>query len=536
MTAPLEPTTAERLARLRILLNDAQSRAGDTSVLGQHLAVIALDAVGELAIGLCLHERSLEHPGGVPRAVKRLRTDLGMEWQGLGRQGFDELHRARNLAQHQGVLPAADQLGRWAAETETFVRDLVSTVYGVELREVSSALGISNPELRDLLHQADHTLDAGDPETSFELSWNALEAARRAWSASGGGARIPSSGTSTGFEEFREIDSAISDLAERFEISTFTSDVSEWVWMREQHAESMTRSPPTLDDARRALAFVTSWVLRFESYSARYPAERWREWREAQVAPRTGLPGTGPRIRDATLQEPNRQHPDKAYWRFQLADLPASDGEYMTAVSSASYESDEDPTRVTMSLGLRGQLLAVAPTDLSEEQVLAKVHSGLRRATEILAKRRHSEAEQTARAEQVAAAYREVFATAAAQGAPFAEVSVSLREERHDSQASPMVSVALIGDAVAELDYWNALAEVMAEIGLDPAGQGFTAFSESLNFPSSWSPEQAVEWATKGLARAQQRRGEYEATQAEERRLREAAIARMRNLIGEESA
>lgn len=249
-----------------MMLNDAQNRVADRSALGEHMTVIALDGVGELAVGLCLHERSLTPPRGLPKAIEVLRKDLDAKWRMLGLQGFHELHGARNLAQHQGVLPAAEQLGRWAAETETFVRDLVSTVFGVELRDVSSALGISDSGLRDLLHRADCALDVGDASLSFDLSWEALAAARKAWKASRGrGIGVPSSPLFNEYQEFGEIQSAITNVAELLEIGTFSSGMSEWVWMREQRAESATRSPPTEEDARRALVFVTDWVLRLRA-------------------------------------------------------------------------------------------------------------------------------------------------------------------------------------------------------------------------------------------------------------------------------
>lgn len=520
-----------------MMLNDAQNRVADRSALGEHMTVIALDGVGELAVGLCLHERSLTPPRGLPKAIEVLRKDLDAKWRRLGLQGFHELHGARNLAQHQGVLPAAEQLGRWAAETETFVRDLVSTVFGVELRDVSSALGISDSGLRDLLHRADCALDVGDASLSFDLSWEALAAARKAWKASRGrGIGVPSSPLFNEYQEFGEIQSAITNVAELLEIGTFSSGMSEWVWMREQRAESATRSPPTEEDARRALVFVTDWVLRFESYSARYPAQRWQEWRAKQLALRTGMPGRGPRILEAVLKDDRPGHPDKSEWLFILADLPTNDDDFMSAVSSASWETRQDPTSLTMKLGLRGELTVAAPANLPEEHLLSAVRDKLQRATEILEERSRAATEKAIREEQIAATYEAVFSAASAEGAPFADVRVSLRDAQHASPAASMVSIALDSEVIAELDYRNALSEVMKELDLDPAGQGFTAFSDRLNFPTAWPPEIALEWATKGLVRARQHREAREEEEADERRRREATMHRMRELLGGETA
>jgi hypothetical protein len=207
-------------------------------------------------------------------------------------------------------------------------------------------------------------LDAGDGEDSFAASWDALEKARRAWGGAGR-AGAPSSGIFNEYDEFRAISAAISELFEQIELGTFTADVAEWVWMRDQRAESFSRSPPTVEDARRALVFVTSWVLRFESYDARYPGERWQTWRAEQVAPRTDLPGEGARILDAAIAEQDRQYPGVRHWRFQLADLPGSDDQFVSAVSQASREFDGALEDVSMSLGLRGQLLLAAPRESS---------------------------------------------------------------------------------------------------------------------------------------------------------------------------
>ena len=43
---PLDPSEAQRLSRLRVLLSDARRRVGDESELGLHVAVVAVDGVG----------------------------------------------------------------------------------------------------------------------------------------------------------------------------------------------------------------------------------------------------------------------------------------------------------------------------------------------------------------------------------------------------------------------------------------------------------------------------------------------------------
>lgn len=47
-------------------------------------------------------------------------------------------------------------------------------------------------------------------------------------------------------------------------------------------------APCTLQDARRALQFVYRWILRWQTFDARYPRERWQEHFDSQVPPTTG--------------------------------------------------------------------------------------------------------------------------------------------------------------------------------------------------------------------------------------------------------
>jgi hypothetical protein len=68
LMANLEPTEAQRLSRLRILLSTAATRLGDNSDAGLHVSTVAMDGAGELAIGLCVHKLGLstKQTDGVP--------------------------------------------------------------------------------------------------------------------------------------------------------------------------------------------------------------------------------------------------------------------------------------------------------------------------------------------------------------------------------------------------------------------------------------------------------------------------------------
>jgi len=125
----LEATTAERLVRLRLMLASAVSAASDTTQGGRHAAVIALDGVVELALGLAFHHRNLSvKRDGFHEHKTALREDLAGTWTPRGEQGVNELHRARNSA-HHGLLPAAHHIPTWTANVEQFVGSLVGAAF-----------------------------------------------------------------------------------------------------------------------------------------------------------------------------------------------------------------------------------------------------------------------------------------------------------------------------------------------------------------------------------------------------------------------
>jgi hypothetical protein len=401
------------------------------------------------------------------------------------------------------------------------------SVFGADLQEVSSALAISDAELRDMLHQASEKLDAGDATTAFELSWDALTRARSKWS--GSPLHDLQWGAFAKWDELRKLSSAIKELYDRLEIGTFTSDLSEWHWLRAQHSESIHRSPPTPGDARRALVFVTSWILRWESYTARYPERRWREWPDTQLAPRTGVSGRGPRVMSAEMLTAKYGRTDKAHWRFELADLPVADDDYSSAVSSTSFERRDDHDGVSMSLGFRGELTVAAPADMPPTELLEAVQGALGRATGIAQEREAFAAarrrDETELAETFGAAFREA-------GLPFSEVSARLESQRDGNETIGLVSVNLSERTVKPAAFERGLEAAMNDLELAPTpGRRFFVQGNRLTFPAAWPPDETVAWAKAGLDLAQKHETELREADDRERRRREQATEQMRSLL-----
>jgi hypothetical protein len=274
---PIAPTTAERLVRVRVLLVAAQAAATDGTPVGRHAAVVALDGVAELAMGLAAHELGVPvaGKGGVPGLLDRLRDALGEAWAQEGVQGVAELHRARNAVQHAGVLPDAAHLPLWTAEVERFVHSLVAATFGAELAAVSAASAVQQLELREPLVEAEQQRDAGEHAASLRSSQRAFKAALAAFRSRRGASPFRFGGASfREFDEFRVIKGTLEALEEFLDVATLAADVGEWLWLGAVIDRSRDRgAAPSRDDAQRGLAFALHWVLRYESFVARYVRE-----------------------------------------------------------------------------------------------------------------------------------------------------------------------------------------------------------------------------------------------------------------------
>ena len=271
----MEPTTAERLVRLRSLLIAAQASASDETAVGRHSAVIALDGVCELALGLAAHHLGVPvaSKGGLPALLERVRSHLGKRWVQDGVQGFVELHRARNDAQHYGLLPDAAHVPLWTAEVERFVRSLVAASFAQDLAAVSAASAVEAEDLRTLLIRAEEELGANEDAESLKSSYEAFERALRAFRARRGSNPFRfRSDAFRKFGEFQDIKSTIEELEQFVDVATLAADPGEWIWLRSVIGRlGSSAAAPTHADAQRGLAFTLSWVLRYEAFVHRYP-------------------------------------------------------------------------------------------------------------------------------------------------------------------------------------------------------------------------------------------------------------------------
>jgi hypothetical protein len=318
----LDPTTRERLADLRRLLRDAQARSSDRTSAGQHTAIVLLDAACEHAAALAAGHLGLQKIKDVETTMNQLRAHLP-SWQPQGWKGVLELRGQRNQAQHRGTRPDPRDVARWADDAKAFVRSLVRVAFDVELDEVMVAHAVEDLDVRRLLGAAEQALDRQDYAEAKYSAVDAFEAARSRWR----GAR-PRSGVP--WYDRREqyvpegVTADLERLREQAEVRPFASDYGEYLWLMNQHRRYARSAPVPVEDALRALAFVTEWVLRWEHFVHRN-VKREDEWLASTPPATSGVPGAKPSIRDIeVIVDDEAEYTDPAMVRVAVTfqDLP----------------------------------------------------------------------------------------------------------------------------------------------------------------------------------------------------------------------
>jgi hypothetical protein len=334
-TEPLDLPTAAALVRLRLLAEDARVRAQDTSDAGQHLALIALDGACEHALWLAAHTRNVAVPrpdrASVPDLYVALRDALGDAWQIRGWPGVSQMHQARNAAQHAGIVHDLAQLPNWRDATVAFIDSLMMAAFSTRLDDILLAGAVRDPGLRRQLEWSEETLP-DDPARCLSLALGAFDQARERWreqrrqqwftppQVTG----YTATGLDIGFASGSGVREQLAELDDFLEVQLFAGDAGEYVWLRRARIEqSSVGWMPAAQEARRALLFVTGWIVRWEIFDAGYPAERWESHRESIQPPVVG-DGVTPQILGAhvDLQKDVPGLPARHVVYLQLANVP----------------------------------------------------------------------------------------------------------------------------------------------------------------------------------------------------------------------
>lgn len=522
-----------------MLLGDARRRVGDESELGLHMAVVSVDGMGELAIGLCAEHLDVraDRRSGLPGKLNAVIDAI--ERTPPGKKGFLELHRARNAVQHDGVLPEAAQLPLWLAETELLIGALIEAVFEVELDEVRSAAGVSDDDLRERLEEAERLLEAGDPGGSFHGSWEALDRARRQFRQKAELRRLEPGLGAFGGRSIIGKDGGLGallgevrKLSNEIEVSAFTAEPGEWLWLRQRQSETFRGLSATSADALRAFVFVLGWVLRYESYIARHGVDRWQRLRESEHAPVTGKPD-GPHIEDVKLGgHPEGRGEGVWSWSLQLTDVPDTQPSFEWGMSEALRDLEGSPlTRA--SLDGFGRLSISFAQSVEVEEVKEAVLGLLAATKELLARRAIEDAEDEKGRGEIASRFKAGLVEVGCSVTEVAVVPVSGYHGRFDPARS-RVRIVLPEPADGEPStIGNRCRDRYARHFPDhPDGRSdFRVGWNDVFVPVDWDPRQVGRWLIDAIAlHVAERRVEGE-TRSAEQEAKEAAVEEMKRLI-----
>jgi hypothetical protein len=279
--------TASALVRLRLLTENAQRRADDISEAGRHLALVALDGACEYALWLASREHAVpvKERAGVPELYSAVKAALA-GWQVRGWRGVNQMHQARNVAQHAGVALDADQLPTWADATVAFVDSLCVAAFGIPLAEIMLAVAVRDQSLRTQLRWSEEQLPAS-PGQSFYLAVSAFDEARARWRAQRAAKVFAPS--AAGDPPLSAPGPPLHDVDEFLEVQPFAGDFGEYAWLRRARQEHEQAGwLPDEQEARRALLFVAGWIVRWEIFDHGYPVDRWEAHREGIQPPTSG--------------------------------------------------------------------------------------------------------------------------------------------------------------------------------------------------------------------------------------------------------
>lgn len=382
--------TVSALVRLRMLAEDARRRALDTSDVGRHIALIALDGACEYALWLAARTHGVPFKEDRPSLSAQygaLKTALDKpRWQPRGWSAVEQLHRARNDAQHAAVAADAAQLPLWSDAAWAFIDSLCQAAFRVPLAEILLADAVRAPELRNYLRWSEEAL-AGERGRAFQLALQAFDRARELWRAQHELLEFvpPAAGPLVRPDPLRQVEGKFRQLDALLEIQPFANDIGEYFWLRQARQEfESARWPPSEEDERRALQFVVGWIVRWEIFDRGYPDDDWAEHRDSLGPPVTG-DGTKLEILGShteLLPEVPGQGSRQIAVYFQLANVPgrgrAPWGELLRQTLRATARGADAPDMFAhVGWDIEGQLELHVALGSDPATVGATVHSAL---------------------------------------------------------------------------------------------------------------------------------------------------------------
>jgi hypothetical protein len=397
--ALIDLPNARALLRLRYAVEHAAWLARDQSEPGVHIAVIALDGAVEFALWIVAraYAAPLGETATRPNLLKAVHAilDPGIGedgWRPPGESSVDQLHRARNNTQHAAVPVDPSAVPDWSSAARSFIESLVETAFERPLSEVSLADAVRDEGLADLLHRAHERVEGPEPDpiAAFVLICRAFDDARRRWREQQAhiyGRPVLEATHRTTLPAFGMLDPVVPQderLADLLDVTPFANDLGEYSWFLASRRQQQEAGwSPDSADCRRALAFVSGWIVRWEVFDRGYPVEAWEKHRASLVPPVIGdgegttfiggeafmiaeLPG-GPAHCDVLVSLANI--PDRAPggWRSRL----------LQSLHDAATELEESIRFDGVQMFPTGQLLLQCPLGCEADAVSRVVRRGI---------------------------------------------------------------------------------------------------------------------------------------------------------------
>ncbi len=330
--------------------------------------------------------------------VHSVLAEAGRPWQPPGAAGVEQLHRARNDAQHAAIQFDPVQLADWSTAASAYVDHLVGLAFDRPIFEVALADAVRDSTLSDLLRRAERDIELHD-SGAFQLVCVAFDEARKRWRDQQMhiyGRLMNEVLIQASQPAFGMLDGTVSQderLADFLEVVPFAIDLGEYLWFvssrRQQNEVGWT---PGSDDTRRALVFVSGWIVRWEIFDRGYPLDRWNEHVEGLEPPMVGGADQTTILRvEALMTTEIPGQPARCHVHLWLANVPERArgpwGHWLSqGLVDAAAEQQESIRFDRVQMYLTGQALLVC--DLGYEPgALEKV---IRRGIEITDQRQRA--------------------------------------------------------------------------------------------------------------------------------------------------
>ena len=296
---PLSAHDMRMLVPMRLALEAALQQARAAGPYRYGAALVALDAVVERAVNLCISRRGLSLSQKLDDNISKLCADPELRWKPKLLPQVRLLRKARNSAQHDGIEPDRELVPTLASNTEVFVIELLHAQYRVDIRTVTMSQAIADPDLRARFAKAEAAREVGELHECIQEASLAYSEADRRWN-------FLRSRRSTRYganEIEREVRESFESLETAFDATTFVGDVgaAEWFVALQRDGNDDVFDE---EDAARALAFVFSWITGYESTVATWTEHRGRRIAIAARHERVGSEAAEIRSATAAVIEP----------------------------------------------------------------------------------------------------------------------------------------------------------------------------------------------------------------------------------------